>query len=95
MLGAVMFGHEQMQAAIRAINELTAEAGAQSWNWQPPADDAALAEACGIPVRVVPGDARAFKVTTADDLLRAEQALAAGAPAEGEMVRPDDGRAGG
>ena len=45
MLGAVMFGHEQMQAAIRAINELAAEAGAQSWNWQPPADDAALADA--------------------------------------------------
>ena len=45
MLGAVMFGHEQMQAAIRAINELTAEAGAQSWNWQPPADDSALADA--------------------------------------------------
>ncbi|HMR03931.1 MAG TPA: polyribonucleotide nucleotidyltransferase [Candidatus Competibacter phosphatis] len=45
MLGAVMFGHEQMQAAIRAINELTAEAGAQSWHWQPPADDAALADA--------------------------------------------------
>ncbi|MER2601419.1 MAG: polyribonucleotide nucleotidyltransferase, partial [Candidatus Competibacter phosphatis] len=45
MLGAVMFGHEQMQVAIRAINELTAEAGAQSWNWQPPADDAALADA--------------------------------------------------
>ncbi len=42
MLGAVMFGHEQMQAAIRAINELVAEAGAQPWDWQPPADDAAL-----------------------------------------------------
>ena len=27
MLGAVVFGHEQMQVAIRAINELTAEAG--------------------------------------------------------------------
>ena len=45
MLGAVMFGHEQMQAAIRAINELVAEAGAQSWNWQPPADDAVLEDA--------------------------------------------------
>lgn len=42
MLGAVMFGHEQMQAAIRAIKELAAEAGAPSWNWQPPADDAVL-----------------------------------------------------
>ena len=27
MLGAVMFGHEQMQVAIRAINELVSEAG--------------------------------------------------------------------
>ncbi len=42
MLGAVMFGHEQMQAAIRAINELAAEAGARPWDWQPPAGDAAL-----------------------------------------------------
>ncbi|MFZ1642774.1 MAG: polyribonucleotide nucleotidyltransferase [Candidatus Contendobacter sp.] len=42
MLGAVMFGHEQMQTAIRAINELVAEAGVQPWDWQPPADDEAL-----------------------------------------------------
>ena len=27
MLGAVVFGHEQMQAAIKAINELVVEAG--------------------------------------------------------------------
>jgi len=37
MLGAVMFGHEQMQAAIAAINELVAEAGAPKWDWQAPA----------------------------------------------------------
>jgi len=36
MLGAVMFGHEQMSAAIRAIQELAAEAGAESWDWQAP-----------------------------------------------------------
>ncbi len=35
MLGAVMFGHEQMQTAIRAINELVREAGKPKWNWQP------------------------------------------------------------
>src|SRR5688572_4792893 len=34
MLGAVMFGHQQMQAVIKAINELVAEAGVQSWNWK-------------------------------------------------------------
>ena len=40
MLGAVMFGHEQMQVAIKAINELAAEVGKPSWDWQPPpADD--------------------------------------------------------
>jgi polyribonucleotide nucleotidyltransferase len=36
MLGAVMFGHEQMQVAIQAINELKAEAGKPAWDWQPP-----------------------------------------------------------
>lgn len=35
MLGAVMFGHEQMQVAIKAINELVAEAGTEKWDWQP------------------------------------------------------------
>ena len=44
-LGAVMFGHEQMQAVIRAINELVAEAGVQPWDWQPPAGDEALTSA--------------------------------------------------
>ncbi len=44
MLGAVMFGHEQMQRAIAAINELAAEAGATPWDWQPEAKDASLAE---------------------------------------------------
>ena len=42
MLGAVMFGHEQMQAAIKAINELVKDAGAQSWAWQPPQEDTSL-----------------------------------------------------
>jgi polyribonucleotide nucleotidyltransferase len=42
MLGAVVFGHEQMQVAIKAINELKAEAGKPAWTWAPPAADAAL-----------------------------------------------------
>ncbi len=42
MLGAVMYGHEQMQVAIRAIEELIAEAGHPRWDWQPPAQDTAL-----------------------------------------------------
>ncbi len=45
MLGAVVFGHEQMQVAIRAIQELVVEAGVQPWDWQPAAADAALTQA--------------------------------------------------
>ncbi|HEY2779207.1 MAG TPA: polyribonucleotide nucleotidyltransferase [Steroidobacteraceae bacterium] len=36
MLGAVTFGHEQMQIAIKAINELAAEAGKPKWTWVAP-----------------------------------------------------------
>ncbi len=51
MLGAVMFGHQQMQVAINAINELVAEAGKPKWEWAAPAADpnmvAALKAAVG------------------------------------------------
>jgi len=51
MLGAVMFGHEQMQTVIRAINELVSEAEVVSWDWQAPANDdelqAAVKQAVG------------------------------------------------
>ncbi|MEZ5627103.1 polyribonucleotide nucleotidyltransferase [Denitromonas sp.] len=42
MLGAVVFGHEQMAAAINAINELVEVAGKPAWDWQPPAANEAL-----------------------------------------------------
>ncbi|HEY0748232.1 MAG TPA: polyribonucleotide nucleotidyltransferase [Steroidobacteraceae bacterium] len=47
MLGAVTFGHEQMQAAIKAINELVAEAGKPKWTWTAPQPNTALKEAVG------------------------------------------------
>ena len=31
--GAVLFGHEQMQVVIQAINELVEEGGAARWDW--------------------------------------------------------------
>ena len=43
MLGAVVFGHQQMQTVIQAINELVDEAGATAWEWAAPAKDEALA----------------------------------------------------
>ena len=45
MLDAVMFGHEQMQAAIGAIEALAAEAGKPRWEWAAPPADEALVEA--------------------------------------------------
>jgi polyribonucleotide nucleotidyltransferase len=44
MLGAVVFGHEQMQAVISVINELADEAGKPLWDWTSPAKDHALIE---------------------------------------------------
>ena len=45
MLGAVMYGHEQMQTAIDTINELAAEASKPAWDWEAPAEDEELASA--------------------------------------------------
>ncbi|MGH8399027.1 MAG: polyribonucleotide nucleotidyltransferase [Gammaproteobacteria bacterium] len=45
MLGAVMFGHESMQAAIKVIRELAKEAGKPAWDWKPAEKDKGLSDA--------------------------------------------------
>ena len=45
MLGAVMFGHEQMQTAIMAIQEMADEVAKPAWNWVAAEEDPALSEA--------------------------------------------------
>jgi polyribonucleotide nucleotidyltransferase len=42
MLGAVVFGHEQMQIAIKTINEMVAAVGKPKWDWKPNAASAEL-----------------------------------------------------
>lgn len=42
MLGAVTFGHEQMQTVITAIRELAETVGVKPWNWTPPVPDEEL-----------------------------------------------------
>ncbi len=42
MLGAVVFGHEQMQAVINAINEMADTVGKDSWDWEPAQKDEVL-----------------------------------------------------
>ena len=43
MLDAVVFGHEQMQTAIKAIEEFAREVGVTPWDWQEPEENADLA----------------------------------------------------
>ena len=45
MLGSVVFGHDQQQVVIKAINELAAEVNTPALEWTPPEENTALADA--------------------------------------------------
>jgi polyribonucleotide nucleotidyltransferase len=61
MLGAVVFGHEQMQVAIKAIRELVAEAGKPAWDWVAPETDKNLVAAVAAQVTADLG--KAYTIT--------------------------------
>jgi polyribonucleotide nucleotidyltransferase len=61
MLGAVVFGHEQMQVAIAAIRELAAAAGKPAWTWSAPEPDKSLVEA--VATRAEAGLGEAYSIT--------------------------------
>jgi len=61
MLRAVVFGHEQMQTAIRAIRELVTETGKPRWSWQPPAENAELAS--GVALHAQAALSQAYTIT--------------------------------
>jgi polyribonucleotide nucleotidyltransferase len=61
MLGAVLFGHEQMQVAIQAIRELAAAATKAPIPWTPAAVDAELAAAVEQAVGAALGEAYRVK----------------------------------
>ena len=65
MLGAVMYGHEQMQVAIDTISELAAEVGKPAWNWESPAPDEDLAAA--VAAQAESGLADAYRITDKQD----------------------------
>jgi len=72
MLGAVTFGHREMQKVINAINELTVEAGTKPCDWVAPAKNEALIAALK---EAVGGElAAAFKIV---DKLQRRDAIAA------------------
>ncbi|WP_438971483.1 polyribonucleotide nucleotidyltransferase [Methylophaga sp.] len=45
MLGSVMFGHQQIQTAIKLVQELQDEAGKPAWDWSAPEKDETLYDA--------------------------------------------------
>jgi 2-C-methyl-D-erythritol 4-phosphate cytidylyltransferase/2-C-methyl-D-erythritol 2,4-cyclodiphosphate synthase len=63
-------------AAIMAAHAHAAAAGGPAFT-----DDAAIAEAAGLRVALVPGSARNFKITTPEDMAMAEQLVSPPAPA--------------
>ena len=71
MLGAVTFGHQQMQTAIQAINELKGQAGKSAWTWQPAATNAQLEAALASNAEAALSDA--YKIT--DKLQRRDRIL--------------------
>jgi len=57
MLGGVLFAHQEMQVAIKAINELVAEAGKPRWSWEPAKVDSSLYAAVADLVKAELGNA--------------------------------------
>ena len=45
MLGAVLFGHQEIQGLIQAINEFASEVGTPAWEWQPAEENTELKNA--------------------------------------------------
>lgn len=66
MLGAVMFGHRELQTVIQAITEFVAEAGVKPFNWQAANNNSELT----IAVKTAVGDRFVSAFQTRDKLQR-------------------------
>ncbi|NOQ90383.1 MAG: polyribonucleotide nucleotidyltransferase [Gammaproteobacteria bacterium] len=86
MLGAVMFGHEQMQTVITAINEFAAEVGNPKWEYEAPAVDEELAAK----VAETSTDAIVAAYQVAEKMAR-QDAVKAARRAAVEALQSDDG----
>jgi len=88
MLGAVLFGHEQMQTAITAIKELAAEVGKPIMEYTVPTEDSALTEA----VAAAASDSITQAYSVADKMERYALADAATAAAVEALCSGDDAK---
>nr|WP_298250623.1 polyribonucleotide nucleotidyltransferase [uncultured Halomonas sp.] len=87
MLGAVLYGHQEMQTAIQAINELVAEAGKPKWDWQAPVENTALKSALAEAFEARVGEA--YRIT--DKMERQDALSALKAEAVEQLAGEDDG----
>ncbi len=88
MLGAVLFGHEQMQVAISVIKELAAEVGKEAQEFTLPQEDRELADA----VQAAAGDAVAKAYTIADKMDRYARTDAVAAETVEQLCGGDDSK---
>ncbi len=86
MLGAVVYGHEQMQVAIKAITELAAEVGAAQWEWSAPEKDESLASK--VAAQAEAGLSEAY--STADKMERQDKVSAVKEAAVAALVTEDE-----
>ncbi|MEM1262689.1 MAG: polyribonucleotide nucleotidyltransferase [Pseudomonadota bacterium] len=86
MLGAVMYGHDAMQAAITAIQELADQTGKPAWEWQAPEENEALAAA----VSEAAADALTAAYQVTEKQARQEQVGAAKAATVEQLTAGDE-----
>ena len=85
MLGAVVFGHDQMQAAITAINEFADEVNPVMWDWEAPAANEALIAQ----IRDISGEAIANAFRIRQKGARSEALNAAWAAVKAALINED------
>ncbi|MCA1770176.1 MAG: polyribonucleotide nucleotidyltransferase [Halomonas sp.] len=90
MLGAVLYGHMEMQVAIKAINELVAEAGKPKWDWQPKVENTELKAAVASAFEDKIGEA--YRIT--DKMVRQDALSALKAHAVEQLAGEEDGKFG-
>jgi polyribonucleotide nucleotidyltransferase len=85
MLGAVMYGHEQMQTVVNAVNEFAADVGTEKWDWQPEAENTELKDK--IKALAEAGMTEAYQIS--DKLVRKDAVTAVTEKAVAEILAAD------
>jgi len=89
MLGAVMFGHEQLQVVINGIAEFAAAVGTPKWDWTAPvADEALAAKVAEVSTSAI---TEAYQIA---DKMKRQDAVKAAKKAAVDAVASDDGWSG-